>query len=383
MKYSFVIPTYNNRTLLKNTMEALNYLELLPGDDFEVIIADDGSTDGTGEYIEKAHCNYPMQYFFLERNSGFGSSRARNAGWKKAAGEFIIFIDGDILVKGSYLRDLSRCFALNKDILVTGLRLMLDEPVRWEEIGTQRVFERYHFDKERYQLLDDRYLLYALNSFNANALVPPWTQFYGCNLALPKKWLERVGGFDENFKEWGLEDLEFSYSLYKNGIRLVCDSRLEVLHQYHGPRNDLVIEAAKMPGYEKNLEYFLEKHPKALGPGMTKKIAFKYLKGDLGLFNRGRLNLHPECQKIQIELHEGGKVEEIKEQIKVSLEAIRSNEVEITVFDYQENSDLDIWVQLLDTPHNAVRYFPMSKQIDTQALREYINSVKEPPKNTK
>lgn len=64
MKYSFVIPTYNNRVLLKNTLEALNYQ---PGYGYyEVIVVDDGSTDNSGEYIKGVNRNYDLKYFYLE-----------------------------------------------------------------------------------------------------------------------------------------------------------------------------------------------------------------------------------------------------------------------------------------------------------------------------
>jgi glycosyltransferase involved in cell wall biosynthesis len=369
MKFSFVIPTFNNKALLRQTLEALNHQVGFGRDDYEVIVADDGSTDRTGEFIQASGRNYNLCYLYLERNAESSRSRTRNAGWRRATGAIIVFIDSDIVVKEDYLQELNRCFSLNGTIMVTGPRLMLDQPVSLEEVANRQIFKKYYFEKTRYERLEYRYFFYAIASYNANAIRLPWTQIYGCNLVAPKTFLEQVGGFDENFQEWGLEDLELGYSLYQKGVKLVYNSKLETLHQYHGERNDLVITADKLAGYAKNVAYFVAKHPQALR--MSPKIAFKYLAGD---FEAGKIHpfdLHPESRDLVIKFKDGTQLARVKEQI---LELLRSGEVKITVFDYVEDTDLDIWIQLLDPGKNPVRYFPMSRQIDVAAMARYIDA---------
>ncbi len=376
MKFSFVIPTYNNKVLLKNTLEALNYQKGYCREDYEVIVVDDGSSDNTYEYIKDVNRNYPMKYLYLERDSDSCRSRTRNYGWKNSSGEFIVFIDSDIVVKENYLQELDRCFALSTDMLVTGPRLMLDRQTGFDDIGSKKIFEKFYFDTKKYHLLEYRYYLYSIASYNANAGLCPWIQVYSCNLAVPKVWLKKVGGFDENFKEWGIEDLEIGYSLYKNGIGLVFDYKLEVLHQYHGERNDLIIEKRKVPGYEKNIDYFLLKHPEALR--MNKKIAYKFLNGDLSTDKMLFFDLKPKKAEIKIEFKGKDELEAVKKQLS---ELIRSSEAKITVCDYVEDTDLDIWVQLLDKTNNIVRYYPISRQIDIKEMTDYINTEKARQKN--
>jgi glycosyltransferase involved in cell wall biosynthesis len=376
MKFSFVIPTYNNKILLKNTLEALNYQEGYGREDYEAVVVDDGSSDNTREFIEGINRNYSLKYIYLDRNADSCRSRTRNFGWKNASGEFIAFIDSDIVVKSNYLKELDRCFSIDKDILVTGTRLMLDEKTGFDDIVSKKIFERFNFDKMKYHLLEYRHYLYATASYNAANLLWPWVQVYSCNMAVSKNWLTKVGGFDENFKEWGVEDLEIGYSLYKSGVKMVINSRQEVLHQYHGPRNDLVIGESKIEGHKKNIDYFLSKHPEALG--LNRRIAYKILKGDLSTSKILTFDMNPNKTQLRIDFKDKEKLSYVKELLTF---LIQSDEVKISLYDHVEDTDLDIWVQLLDTTKTIVKYYPVSKQIDIQGMTDYINEEKERQKN--
>ncbi len=88
-KVSVIIPTFNRRDFLKEALESLFSQTYR---DFEIIVVDDGSTDGTGEMIEKEYRN--IKYIYQENR---GPSAARNRGIKEAAGEYITFLDSDDL----------------------------------------------------------------------------------------------------------------------------------------------------------------------------------------------------------------------------------------------------------------------------------------------
>lgn len=93
---SVIIPTYNRRRFLVEAVQSVLNQRAFQGDnpagDFEIIIIDDGSTDGTEEAVRKIAG--PIRYFFQEHQ---GVSRARNHGLKKARGEFVAFLDSDDL----------------------------------------------------------------------------------------------------------------------------------------------------------------------------------------------------------------------------------------------------------------------------------------------
>lgn len=369
MRFSVVIPTYNNKGLLKNTLEALNHQIGYGQSDYEVIVVDDGSSDGTEEFIKGVNRNYHLKYYYLPRTAESCRSRTRNTGWKNAQGEIVAFIDSDILAPPDYLGELDRCFALSEDIFVLGNRLMLDEKVEYPDIANGAVFEKFPFDREKYHLLEFRHFLYNVTSFNSKTLMCPWMQCYSCNLAVPRQWLVQTGGFDENFKAWGIEDIEVGYSLYKAGLKMVINPKLEVLHQYHGPRNDLIIEKQKVPGYERNIDYFLQKHPEALK--MTPKIAYKFLKGEV---SSSKTLMELPTFKVELEFRERNKLETVKE---VLLKLVEVDNCKTILYDYVEDSDLDIWIQLLGEDKNVVYYYPMSKRVDTKQLRAFIDHEKQ------
>lgn len=367
MKYSFVIPTYNNRVLLKNTLEALNYQISYGKKDYEVIVVDDGSSDDTFDYIQGINRNYSMKYIYLERCADSCRARTRNQGWKQAKGEFVVFIDSDILVRRDYLKELTRCFSLSKNIMVIGNRLMLNEAVQFSDIVSGVVFDKYQFDPTKYDLLEYRYFLYESTSYNSNAIMCPWMQVYSCNLAIPRKWLKKVGGFDENFKFWGMEDLELGYRLYKRKLQLVINYRLETLHQYHGPRRDLVIQPDKIKGYEVNIDYFINKHPNALR--LPRKYAHKFFKGEI---SSDKMLMDIGLKKYLLEFRKGDNLKKFKKGL---MKALSKDQIQNIVIDYAEDANLDIWVQLLGlNTMNTVRYYPASRRIDVRGMMDYLKA---------
>lgn len=368
MRFSFVIPTYNNRILLKNTLEALNYQEGFGPEDYEVIIADDGSSDLTQEFIQGVNTNYTFQYLYLERCNQSSRARTRNAGWKKATGEIVVFIDSDILVQKNYLQELDRCFRLNRPMIVLGSRLMLSQPVRFEDISTGNVFLNHPFQPEHYEMLESRFYHFEKASYNTNAMLCPWLIVYSCNLAVPKVWLERTGGFDENYKGWGLEDLDLGYALYSQGLVIINNSKLEVLHQFHGKANDFAIEQNQILGYEKNIDYFIEKFPRALN--LSNQKAYKFLKGQ---FSMDIINMNPLVEIREIHFKKHQELEKLKNTI---LELTKNPNVKAILYDYVENTDLDVWIQLLGRTRSTVKYYPMSRRINAKAMKETMNQIR-------
>ncbi len=88
-RVSVIIPTFNRKDFLK---EAIDSVLSQTYKNFELIVVDDGSTDGTGEMISKY---YPQIRYFYQKNKG--PSAARNKGIKEAKGEYISFLDSDDL----------------------------------------------------------------------------------------------------------------------------------------------------------------------------------------------------------------------------------------------------------------------------------------------
>lgn len=372
MRFSFVIPTYQNKKLLGNTLEALNYQDGFGREDYEVIIVDDGSTDGTYDYIAEIPRNYELKYYFLERCSGSCRARTRNFGWKKAVGDIVIFIDSDILVRDNYLREIDRYYSADNELLVVGNRIMLPGEIQPEDIASKDVFRKYKFDNQKYELLEGRYFFYERFSYNASSLLDPWGIVYSCNMAVPLKWLEKAGGFDEGFKGWGLEDVELGFKLHREGIKVVINSRLEVLHQFHGSRNEFIVDESIKEQHDMNFNYFYDKHSAALN--MSRDRAYKALTGeDIEL--RSPLDRGTPLSEKVLEFRDGSSLEELKAEILWLSDMER---IDLTVLDYVNDTDLDIWIQLLGKRKSTPKYYPGFMRFNIPDMLKYIEKMRNP-----
>ena len=102
MNISVVIPTYNRKLILKKCLFALeNQLLNNSINSYEIIVIDDGSTDGTTKWIKENTEKLP--HVVLYEQSHGGPAIARNLGVLKSKNEIIIFIDSDLVVVNDFL----------------------------------------------------------------------------------------------------------------------------------------------------------------------------------------------------------------------------------------------------------------------------------------
>src|SRR6266581_4101542 len=104
MLFSVIVPTYNRLNLLKNTLESIWNQDIT---DFETIVVNDGSSDGTHEYLSQVASQGKVKYFFQE-NQGLAATRSE--GLRRAQGTYIAFTDDDCIVPRNWLRTLNQLF---------------------------------------------------------------------------------------------------------------------------------------------------------------------------------------------------------------------------------------------------------------------------------
>ena len=100
MKVSVQICTFNRKILLGKCLEALFVVDF-PAADYELVLVDDGSTDGTGEKIKVLQAPCRVNYLYKEHG---GLAAARNLGIRNAAGEVVLFMDDDTLADPDLLK---------------------------------------------------------------------------------------------------------------------------------------------------------------------------------------------------------------------------------------------------------------------------------------
>lgn len=108
-RISIVIPTYNSSRTLLNTINSVKNQTLSPS---EIIVVDDGSTDGTDLILEEKHPEITV----IRRNKNMGVSVARDSGYRRAEGEYIVFLDADDILCPEFLATALRFLSKREDI---------------------------------------------------------------------------------------------------------------------------------------------------------------------------------------------------------------------------------------------------------------------------
>lgn len=121
MKFSLVLPAYNEADKLENTVSRV--LEVIERHEvnFEIIIAEDGSTDGTDE-IARSLSNQNDKIIHLHSDEKLGRGKALRRAFKEAKGEFLGYIDVDLAVSPKYLPEL--LYHVEENDVVTGSRYL-------------------------------------------------------------------------------------------------------------------------------------------------------------------------------------------------------------------------------------------------------------------
>ncbi|PSW72921.1 family 2 glycosyl transferase [Photobacterium sp. GB-50] len=215
MKTSLVITTYNSKLYLKAVLNSVCMQNILPD---EVVIADDGSSDGTAEMLSSLKDTFPVPLIHAyQEDEGFRASRARNLAVKAASGDFIVMIDGDMFLTQNFIQ--SHINNAKKGTLTQGPRVKMRKEL------SLRVMNGYEFPNLlSWGIKGLRYRKNAINSsFLTKALISirnDIKNIRSCNFAFWKQDYIAINGFDNDFIGWGREDSDFAQRLVNNGIKI-------------------------------------------------------------------------------------------------------------------------------------------------------------------
>lgn len=231
MNYGIIICSYNKLSYLRKTMDALSKIS----SGIEIILSDDGSTDGTVEWANSN--NLFNKIVSTEKNEGYRLCTVRNNGVKAVSSyvDTIIMLDADCMPEESYITGHNISYSISTDILSVGIT------------------DNYDEDGERLLGLDHRKSW--LNGKDVEDV--NWMSAYGGNISFPIKAWSDVGGFDEGYNgAWGLEDADFAYMCSKKGYKSVLSGKAVARHMRHPPTGTDDMKAGRGP----NTKYFKDKH---------------------------------------------------------------------------------------------------------------------------
>lgn len=204
---SIIIPAYNHKFFVHRAVESLLRQDY-PLEHFEIIVVDDGSTDGTGECVArlKKTSSTSIKYFFQENK---GPAAARNRGIQNSKGSIVVFLDADCVASENWLTEIVRGY---HGATIAGIG------GRTKALPAASLVSRYcaHVSMNETPLIDETGVVYVITG----------------NASFQKRALIEVGGFDERFDAPGGEDPDICRRLKERGYAF-CYNRKAVVYNRH------------------------------------------------------------------------------------------------------------------------------------------------------
>jgi glycosyltransferase involved in cell wall biosynthesis len=261
---SIIIPTYNRKDLLRETLHSLAQ-QTYPSDHFEVIVVDDGSTDGTVAIAAKPF-PFVLRYFW---QSNQGDAAARNMGARQSQADILLFLDDDILVEAGYLTHLIEAHDKGQNKIV---------------IGTSNPWLA-----EATAFSQSLYAAPALDQINTVTELP-FTDVYSNNMSLRREAYFKIGmmqGLDfPGSSMWC--DLDFNYRAYRQGYEFCRSTKALCWHRDYVVRSlevykkrmrtaayRAVVLFQRYPELLAHLPMFYDKTPITWGQDSVRLIARK------------------------------------------------------------------------------------------------------------
>ena len=222
-KVSIIMLTFNQLNLTKQCLDSIKRNTQYP---YELIIVDNGSSDGTLEYLKKYQEDASNRTHCIFNGCNLAFSKANNIGIRKASGENILLINNDVVVTNGWLTGLVNC--LNSDISAGAAG-----PCTNESVGAQKVEPGYDDLAELPRFAD----AFRINNAGKQISCHRLTAF--CFL-IKREVIDKIGLLDERFGPGGFEDYDYCLRIRQAGYKILLAADIYVHHvggQGYKPNN--------------------------------------------------------------------------------------------------------------------------------------------------
>ena len=368
-KVSIIIPVYNQVhytyaclvSILENTGEF----------DYEIIIADDVSTDATKE-IDK----FVTGLVIARNESNQGFLRNCNNAAKKARGEYIFFLNNDTTVQKDWLPPLIRLLESDKSIGMVGSKLIYPDG-RLQEAGGIIWSDGSGWN---YGRCDDP------NKPDYN-YVRDVDYISGAAIMLSRKLWEDIGGFDERYAPAYCEDSDLAFEVRKRGLRVVYQP-LSVVTHFEGVSNGTDVNGTGLKRYqvdnnkklqEKWSEEFKNQYDNVGVPNAFRarersrgKKVILFVDHYVPTFDKDA-GSKTTFQYIKMFIERGYVVKFLPDNFaksepytsileQMGVEVLYGNEMRTNIFEWIENNQANIDIAYLNRPHIATKYIDFIKE---------------------
>jgi len=218
IKYSILIITCNQKNILSRALRSLA-AQIKNPKVFEIVIADDCSTDGTEEFVKRQRLPIFLKYIRSEKN--VGRSIIRNMGFEKTAGEQVLFLDGDMIPAPGMIDAYVSSWESYPDSVIVGT---WRQPPEWEYDGLMKfIRSRGHFRMTREGEV-------------------PGNWFNSGNFSIRKGIFAKLSGFDLDFDGWKGEDTDFGLRLEKESVPIRYNPKAVSYHYHSKTLEEMISE---------------------------------------------------------------------------------------------------------------------------------------------
>jgi glycosyltransferase involved in cell wall biosynthesis len=237
MKLSVVMPCHNRLNALNLTLDSLTN-QTFPAEDFEVIVVDQASTDGSRQLV--LGYKTPFTLRLLEQDQKYGISVARNAGIAAAHSNLILILDADLIADPHLLESHYTFHLKNPDALLCG--------------RVKPYFPAYQTYTEEVANPDD--------GLDRGPEIEdlPFYQGFGGHMVLTKIAFQKIGPFDPRMV--GYEDIDFAQRAIQSGYKIFNNPQAVSFHNHSRTISERLAQARK---YNQMLPVLLERYPQYKG----------------------------------------------------------------------------------------------------------------------
>lgn len=232
---SIIIVSFNTKDITKNCLLSLKKNFSKYPIDYEIIVVDNASKDGSVEMLKKIEKNWQnLKVILSKENLGFG--KGNNLGLKKAKGKYVLYLNSDTIVEDLDFNDLLNVLDFRKDIgaLTVKVNLLNNKidpachrgfPTLWRSFcyffGLERIFKNIPF-------LNKIFGGYHLSHLNLNE-IHKIEVATGAFFLTRKEILDKIGGFDEDYFAYG-EDIEMAWQIKELGYQILYYPLWSIIH---------------------------------------------------------------------------------------------------------------------------------------------------------